>query len=98
MYDMYKWQFDAISKGRLLAQLDERERLAELSANIRYTMYAKKIKPKQLFDRQKEERNINRLFTDGTPKAKAEHDFAQRVQFVNNYFQKKHKREEDVSE
>lgn len=95
---MYKWQFDAISKGRLLARLDEREQLAELSANIRYTMYAKKIKPKQLFDRLKEERNIDKLFTRGTPKDKVEQDFAQRVHYVNNYFQNKQRKEVDVNE
>lgn len=98
MYDMYKWQFDAISKGRLLAQLDERERLAELSANIRYTMYAKKIKPKQLFDRLKEERSINQLFNQGTPKNRAQNDFASKVQYVNSYFQNKFKKEENADE
>lgn len=74
----------------MLAQVDQREQLAELAANMRYTMYAKRVKPKKLFDKKKQEKQVEDLFKAGTPKQQKEVDFAHKVQLVNDYFYKKH--------
>ena len=88
MYSLYKWQVDALIKGRLLAQVDERENLAELSAKLRYTLNAKTVKPKKIFDKKNEENRVNGLFS-GTPKKAQQQGFAERVQAVNEHFKRK---------
>ena len=76
-------------KGRMLAQVDERERNAELAALIRYTMHAKKVKPKTLFDKQKELKNVDAIFIDGSPRKQRDLDFAKQIRIVNEHFQKR---------
>lgn len=52
---MYKWELDAIIKGRQLAQIDENERLAVLASQIGYFVNAEKPKFKDIFDRKEQE-------------------------------------------
>lgn len=79
----------------MLAQVDTREQLAELAANVRYTMYAKKVKPKQLFDKRKQEKQVKALFNGSTPRQANAADFAQRVQAANDYFYNKNRQGEN---
>jgi len=59
---LYRWELDAIIKGVQMANIDERERLAVLAANIGYFSNAKKPKFKKVFDRVKEERLLEQAY------------------------------------
>lgn len=90
----YKWELEAILEGLALKNVDERENLAELAANVRYTIHAKKVKANKLFDKRKEENKIHRLFRKNTLNVRASNSLAERVQRMNDYFRNKNKKEE----
>lgn len=89
----YHWELEAILKGLMLKQVDEREKLAEMAINLRYTMNAKKIQVNKLFNKKKEEQNVldqfKRKNIDGT-----KNKLAQKVQQVNGYFKNRFKSKE----
>jgi hypothetical protein len=59
---LYKWELDAVIKGVLMSQIDERERLAVLAANIGYFNNSKKPKFNKVFDRDKEEKKLEEIY------------------------------------
>ncbi|WP_430495729.1 hypothetical protein [Leuconostoc mesenteroides] len=76
---LYKWELDAVIKGVQMANIDERERLAVLAANIGYFSNAKKPKFKKVFDRAKEERLLEKAYKP----EQAEADKQKRVALYN---------------
>lgn len=78
----------------MLKHLDERERLVELAVNVRYTIHSKDVKIKKLFDKQKETRRIESLFSGAlTPKNQNDLEFAEKIKAINEHFQSKNKKE-----
>lgn len=78
----------------MLRQLDERERMVELAVNVRYTIHSKDVKLKKLFDKQKETRRIESLFSGAlAPKNQKDLEFAEKIKAVNEHFQNKNKKE-----
>lgn len=75
----------------MLQNVDKRENLAELAAMVRYTVHAKKMKMRQLFDKRKEEKRIRDQYRNASLKKDAPSNLAQRVQAVNDYFRNKQK-------
>lgn len=74
----------------MLRQVDEREKLAEMAVNLRYTMNVKKIQTNKLFNKQKEEKKVLDQFNRrGSNKQKS--GLAQKVQAMNEYFKNKFK-------
>ncbi|MBU7455840.1 hypothetical protein [Leuconostoc fallax] len=59
-----------------MKQIDERERLAVLAANIGYFNNSKKPKFKKIFDRQKEERQLKHIYESAGEKAVKKHRLA----------------------
>lgn len=59
--------FDALVEGYELRQIDEREKLAELALNLRYTIHVKKADVKKVFDKQKEVKRINKTYHPPKP-------------------------------
>lgn len=89
----YKWELEAILEGLALKNVDDRENLAELSANMRYTLHAKNVSAKKLFDKRKEEKRVRNAFKQNKPK----HDnnsFADKVRMMNEHFRRKDKNKE----
>lgn len=87
---------DALIKGRMLAQVDERERNAELAALVRYTIHTKKVKPKTLFDKQKEIGNVDKVFSDASPQKQRDINFAKQIHIVNEHFKNRKLGQKDV--
>lgn len=86
----YHWELESILKGLMLRQVDEREKLAEMAVNLRYTMNVKKIQTNKLFNKQKEEKKVLDQFNRrGSNKQKS--GLAQKVQAMNEYFKNKFK-------
>lgn len=90
----YHWELESILKGLMLKQVDEREKLAEMAINLRYTMNAKKIQVKKLFNKKKEEQNVLDQFKRNNQKNPTRNKLAQKVQQVNGYFKNKFKTNE----
>lgn len=89
------WELEAILEGLALKNIDERENLAELAVNVRYTIHAKKVKANKLFDKRKEERKIRKLFKRNNNKTNSSgSSLADRVRVVNEYFRNKSKKDE----
>lgn len=82
------WEIDALVEGRMLAQLDERDRLTELALNVRYAMSAKKVKPDKMFNKKKEESKIRSAFT-GEKAVNVADDKKRKFAELTNYFMKK---------
>ncbi|MDI6667052.1 MULTISPECIES: hypothetical protein [Leuconostoc] len=59
---LYRWELDATLKGIQMGIIDERERLAVLANSIAYFSNAKSPKFKKVFDRAKEERQIEQAY------------------------------------
>lgn len=57
-FSLYKWELDAVIKGRQLAQIDEREKLAVLATQIGYFVNAEKPKFKDIFNRDELEASL----------------------------------------
>lgn len=94
MLDCYKWEADALFKGRLLAQVDEREHLVELAWNLRYSLNADKPKPHKMFNKKKEIANVDNMLSDKKPTKVKNINFAQKVQIANDHFKNKYKAKE----
>lgn len=86
----YKWELEAILEGLALKNVDKRENYAELASNIRYTMHAKKVKFKQMFNKSKEESKVIQLFKQDN--VKQENELAKRIKKANDYFRNKNKK------
>lgn len=99
IYSSYKWEVEAVLEGLALQNVDRRENLAELAANVRYTINAKKIQVNKLFNKKKEERRIRDAFRQNEPKAENNaQGLAERVRMVNRYFLDKFKPKEKDGE
>lgn len=85
----YKWELEALLKGLELKKVDERENNAELAANLRYTLNAKRVSMNKLFDKRKEEGKVINLFEGGS---KRDIRLAERIQIANDYFRNKNKK------
>lgn len=79
-FSLYKWELDAIIKGRQLAQIDENERLAVLASQIGYFVNAEKPKFKDIFNRQDQEAALDNAY-DPQKKEKTEQE---RVELYRN--------------
>lgn len=79
-------ELDAIMKGLLLRQIDERENLVELALNLRYTLNAKKVNPSKLkLDKQRGK--VERAYRKKDNSTSGQmSDFAQRVAKLNEHF------------
>ena len=73
----------------MLQQLDEREMLAELAMNVRYTVHSEKVSPKKLFNKQTEERKIKQIFKGKQKQNNKGNSMAERIKAVNEYFRNK---------
>lgn len=73
----------------MLQQLDEREMLAELAMNLRYTLNSEKVSPNKLFNKRVEERKINEIFDGNRVKNNEGSSMAERIKAVNDYFRNK---------
>ena len=84
--DCYDWELKAILTGCAKGQLDERERLAVLAANIGYFSNDKKPRYKKIMNKKKEEHSIDKAFEDGI-----EYHQPDKSKMLNalNYFAKK---------
>ena len=87
----YKWELEAILQGLELKRIDERENNAELAINMRYTMNAKKVSLKKMFDKKKEESKVINLFNSNKDKEK-DNNLAERIKIANDYFRNKNKK------
>lgn len=83
--DCYKWELEAIIEGLRLKSVDDREHLAELAINMRYTLNSKKVKLKSMFDKKKEENKIIYNKEDKEDKI----DLVSRIGKANKYFMNK---------
>ena len=85
----YYWELEAVFEGKLLEQVDQREMLAELAFNVRYTMNAEKPKIDKMFNKKQEERKVKQLFNEGINNNPVKKSLVERVRLVNEYFKKK---------
>lgn len=85
----YYWELEAVLEGKFLQRIDERENLAELAMNVRYTMNSEKVNPKKVFNKRKEESEVRKIFKKENPNVKKEKSMAQKIKEVNEYFRKK---------
>ncbi len=88
----YKWELESILEGLSLKNIDEREDLAELAINMRYTMHAKKVSLKKMFDKRKEENKVINLFNKQNNKNDDKKELAKRIQLANEHFKNKNKK------
>lgn len=89
----YHWELQAVLKGLMLKQVDEREKLAELAVNVRYTVHAKKLNARKLFNKKNEERRIHNLFKRVDAQKENKTGLAEKVRQMNDYFKNKFKSE-----
>lgn len=89
----YRWELDAILEGLALKNVDERENLAELAANMRYTLNAKSVSAKKLFNKRQEEKRVLNAFRQGRIKHE-DASFADKVKRMNEYFRNKNRKKE----
>ena len=87
----YKWELESILQGLELKRIDERENNAELAINMRYTMNAKKVSLKKMFNKKKEENKVINLFNSNKEKEKNS-NLAERINIANDYFRNKNKK------
>ena len=87
----YKWELESILQGLELKRIDERENNAELAINMRYTMNAKKVSLKKMFNKKKEENKVINLFNSNKEKEKNS-NLAERIKIANDYFRNKNKK------
>lgn len=78
-------------QGLELKRIDERENNAELAINMRYTMNAKKVSLKKMFNKKKEENKVINLFNSNKEKEKNS-NLAERIKIANDYFRNKNKK------
>lgn len=79
-------------EGLALKNIDERENLAELAINMRYTMHAKKVRLKKMFDKKKEESKVINLFNKQNNENDDKKELAKRIQIANEHFKNKNKK------
>ncbi len=84
----YKWELEAILEGLMLKKLDQREMYTELAFHLRYVLNAKKPRVKKIFNKEKEERKILKLFRKSLQK---ENERIQAIKKATEYFSKKGK-------
>lgn len=90
----YKWELDAVIEGLQLKNIDDREKLAELAANVRYTIHSKKMVPKKLFDKEREIKIIEKNVGNKQVELKDKIGFAEKVKKANEHFKNKFSKEE----
>lgn len=90
----YKWELDAILEGLQLKNVDDREKLAELASFVRYTIHAKKMDPKKLFNKSKEIKRIKSSNNHENIELKDKVGFAEKVKKANEHFKNKFSKEE----
>jgi len=73
----------------MLAQVDQREMLAELAMKMRHTIHSEKVKPNELFNKKKEEQRVKQAFSSGRNEEPAKKSMAERIKAVNEHFRKK---------
>lgn len=78
-------------QGLELKRIDERENNAELAINMRYTMNAKKVSLKKMFNKKKEESKVINLFNSNKDKEK-DGGLVERIKIANDYFRNKNKK------
>lgn len=86
------WELEAVKEGLRLSQVDRREELAELALNVRYTVHAKKVKVKKLFDKEREERRVRGQLRQVK---REDLEFAKRVKLANDHFRNKFKQDDN---
>jgi len=84
----YKWELEAILEGLALKNVDERENLAELAANVRYTIHSKNVTPNKIFNKGKEEKRVREAL-DGNDEKKDDSVLAEKVRRMNEHFKNK---------
>lgn len=83
IYKCNRVELDAIMEGLQYRQVAEREKLAELALNMRYTLNAKNVNVSKLkFDKQKV--RIKRAYHKCTTSNASK--FAQRIEALNRHF------------
>ena len=82
--------FDALVEGYELRQIDDREKLAELALNLRYTIHVKKADAKKVFDKQKEVKRINKVYHPPKP-TKIDPKMQRKMDEAVNYWKNKSK-------
>lgn len=78
--NLYRWELDSLIKGTQMAQIDERERLAVLAASIGYFSNAKNPTFDKIFNREKEERALEKIYHPEKIKATNK----KRIELYNN--------------
>lgn len=86
--DCYKWELDAILEGLLLQRLDDRESNAELAFNLRYTLNAKHPQTHKVLNKNKEMKEIQRLFHDQSQPS-ADQDRVEAYRRLMEHFKKR---------
>lgn len=76
-------------EGKLLEKVDQREMLAELAINMRYTMNAEKVKPNKMFNKEKEERKVKQIFNKGINDEPMKKSMTDRLKNAIDHFKKK---------
>ena len=89
MLSRYYWELEAVLEGKFLQRIDERENLAELAINIRYTMNSEKVSPNKVFNRRKEEEQVHKIFRKENKHTKQQKSMVEKIKEVNEYFRKK---------
>lgn len=62
------WEIQALIRGSKLKQLDEREVMAQYAFHLRYVLNDKKPKLKKIFNKEKLEARIKKMFSRNEPK------------------------------
>lgn len=62
------WEIQALIRGSKLKQLDEQEAMAQYAFHLRYVLNDKKPKLKKIFNKEKLEARIKKMFSRNEPK------------------------------
>lgn len=94
MMSCYKWELEAILEGLALKNVDERENLAELAANVRYTIHSKSVSTNKLFNKEKEEQRVLGAVNQSNDK-KNDSVLANKIRIMNEHFRNKNNKESE---
>lgn len=62
------WEIQALIRGSKLRQLDEQEAMAQYAFHLRYVLNDKKPKLKKIFNKEKLEARVKKMFSRNEPK------------------------------